>query len=230
MLEYVDQPYKRTYDLLKIVDEETIIGKAYIGKFPKGREIGSSSMSRQYDLDFMGEEDFFMLFNSKKQTYDTTSEDVNGSWNVKFISDFIPPVYQRALNIDLNKNDLKRKLIRAISEGSSKENEKVDDLTEFHNQLKMVTRDFMIGNLTSPEYHDRNRIHDVKSNIDTMLLTSLTLPEVSGEALELNAYLRSNDVKGLKLPPLENLPVSSLEEDGAGRQRINVPYVLQRVT
>ena len=37
-LEYTEFPYSSAYDLLKMVDENTIIGKAFLGPFAKGRE------------------------------------------------------------------------------------------------------------------------------------------------------------------------------------------------
>jgi hypothetical protein len=57
LLEYTEFPYSTAYDLLKIVDENTIIGKAYLGPFSKGRELFGFSMSRVYDVNFLTEED-----------------------------------------------------------------------------------------------------------------------------------------------------------------------------
>ncbi len=220
--QYVDQPYKMTYDLLKIVDEETIIGKAYIGKFPKGREIGSFSMSRQYDLDFMGEDDFFMLFNSKRFNHEVKGEEVIGKWNVKIISDFIPPVYQRPLTIDLNKNDLKGGLIRAISE-RTEENETVNYLTEFDNQFRIITQNLAMGIMKSTKSYDDDTWSVVKSKVDRIMINSLIKPEVSEDAAEARASLQSKEV-------YQNLEMSSLVTDNMNHLSVNLFYVLQRVT
>ncbi len=64
-LEYENIPYSSAYDLLKMVDENTILGKAFLGPFGKGRELFNFSMSRLYDVEFMTEQDLYTLFSDK---------------------------------------------------------------------------------------------------------------------------------------------------------------------
>src|SRR5438093_5729623 len=68
-LEYTEFPYSTAYDLLKMVDENTIIGKAFLGPFAKGRELFSFSMSRIYDVNFLTEEDLLTLFHSDQLSH-----------------------------------------------------------------------------------------------------------------------------------------------------------------
>ena len=73
------------YDLLKAVDRDTIIGRAFLGIPPDGIPLFSFSMSRKYSVSFMDEEDHETIF----KDYGHTSEENNllGIWNVKLVSD-----------------------------------------------------------------------------------------------------------------------------------------------
>ena len=68
-LEYEEFPYSTAYDLLKMVDENTMLGKAFMGPFGRGRELFNFSMSRVYDIEFMTEEDLLTLFNTKELSH-----------------------------------------------------------------------------------------------------------------------------------------------------------------
>src|SRR5438093_8827719 len=68
-LEYTEFPYSTAYDLLKMVDENTIIGKAFLGTFAKGRELFSFSMSRGYDVNFLTEDDLLTLFHGDQLSH-----------------------------------------------------------------------------------------------------------------------------------------------------------------
>jgi hypothetical protein len=85
LLEYLDAPYNLFYDVLKIVDENTILGKAFLGR-PNhgGREILTFSMSRKYPLEFMTEEDHEMLYNKMNKP---TLESLLGIWEGQLVSD-----------------------------------------------------------------------------------------------------------------------------------------------
>ena len=84
MLEYLDFLYNQFYDVLKIVDENTMLGKAFIGAPKLGREILTFSMSRRYPFEFMTEQEHEFLYSkSKKPTLDS----MVGIWTGKLVSD-----------------------------------------------------------------------------------------------------------------------------------------------
>ena len=84
LLEYLDPPYNLFYDVLKIVDENTILGKAFLGKPTLGREILTFSMSRKYPFEFMTEEDHEMLYSKMKKP---TLQSMVGIWEGQLVSD-----------------------------------------------------------------------------------------------------------------------------------------------
>ncbi|MDF0682517.1 MAG: GMC family oxidoreductase, partial [Candidatus Nitrosocosmicus sp.] len=86
-LEYEDIPYSSAYDLLKMVDENTILGKAFLGSFGRGRELFNFSMSRFYGVEFMTEQDLFTIFDSDKLSYVPTESQMKGVWEGMLVSD-----------------------------------------------------------------------------------------------------------------------------------------------
>ena len=86
-LEYENLPYSYAYDLLKMIDENTILGKAFLGPFGKGRELFNFSMSRAYDVDFMTEDDLLTLFNDEKLSHKPAESEIKGTWEGMLVSD-----------------------------------------------------------------------------------------------------------------------------------------------
>ena len=84
LLEYVDPPYNNFYDVLKIVDKDTILGKAFFGTPSPGKEMMTFSMSRKYPFEFMDEEDHGMLYNKMKKP---TLDSMVGIWEGQLVSD-----------------------------------------------------------------------------------------------------------------------------------------------
>lgn len=54
-LKYTSPEYSLFYDLLKIVDKNVILGKAFLGVTPFSIQLLNFSMSRNYGVDFMTE-------------------------------------------------------------------------------------------------------------------------------------------------------------------------------
>ena len=84
LLEYSDFPFTQFYDVLKIVDENTMLGKAYMGTPKPGREILTFSMSRKYPFEFMTEEDHAYLYSKVKKP---SLQSMVGIWTGRLVSD-----------------------------------------------------------------------------------------------------------------------------------------------
>ena len=80
-LKYTGIEYALFYDLLKMVDEDTIIGKAFFGVPPFGNQILVFSMSRRYSIDFMTLEDHEII--DQQCAIAPTADQVIGRWNGK---------------------------------------------------------------------------------------------------------------------------------------------------
>ena len=151
-LEYQDLPFSAAYDLLKIVDKDTILGKAFFGRFGKGREMFSFSMSRVYDIHFLTEDDLLTIFNNDKLSYKPNKKELVGKWEGMLVSDSaISPRSQIfTFTYEDGELDMKYKFANMLSGRSDvsfiEENIlRLDDQTPFHDEIRMVTPDFAVG-------------------------------------------------------------------------------------
>lgn len=63
LLTYTNEPYRIVYDVMKIVDENTVIGVMHLGTFPSGVEFATFVMERNnYPFEKMPAADHDMLF------------------------------------------------------------------------------------------------------------------------------------------------------------------------
>jgi len=157
-LKYTDVPYSSFYDFLKIVDKDTVLGKAFGGRAPpRGEQLLRFSMSRRYGIDFMTQDDFRAIFDSKARKPDV--EEVLGVWEGRMISDSsLSPVMFR-FRYYKDQGELKCNYVfGGFLPGTSKvkfapENMEMFDLTGqlFHDEIRMVRKDVMIGEYCSTD-------------------------------------------------------------------------------
>jgi choline dehydrogenase-like flavoprotein len=153
LLEYIDPPYNVFYDVLKIVDKDTILGKAFFITPTPGREMLTFSMSRKYPFEFMDEEDHEMLYNKMKKP---TLESMVGVWKGQLVSDskWTEPIFRFRYYLDDKKilrNNYEFGFGHNVLTGTATVEEKEDHLemydeTErFHDELRQVNKDTIIG-------------------------------------------------------------------------------------
>lgn len=153
LLEYRDAPYNMFYDVLKIVDENTVLGKAYFRKPEVGKEILTFSMARKYPFEFMTEEDHEMLYNKMKKP---RLEEMIGIWEGQLISDstWTDSIFRFRYYFENGttgrtlKNDY---LFNNTLAGTATVQEKDDHLEMrdetkiFHDELRQVNDEILIG-------------------------------------------------------------------------------------
>lgn len=150
LLEYLDPIYNQFYDVLKVIDEDTILGKAFFITPIPGREMLTFSMSRKYPFEFMDEEDHEMLYNKMKKP---NLESMVGVWKGQLVSDstWTEPIFRFRYFLDSEgklKNDyLFSRLISGIAVVEEKEDhlEMYDATGRFHDELRQVNEDTIIG-------------------------------------------------------------------------------------
>jgi choline dehydrogenase-like flavoprotein len=152
LLKYRDPPYNRFYDLLKVVDKDTLLGKAFaVRDPPRGEHILTFSMSRKYGVGFMTHDDFKIIF-SKKATRPDIDE-VLGVWEGRLISDSTLSEVLFRFRYYKEQEELKCKYIfGGVMPGTSdvkftEEMMLMFDFTGqlFHDEIRMVRADFMVG-------------------------------------------------------------------------------------
>ena len=151
LLEYTEPLYNQFYDVLKIVDENTILGKAFFGNPRLGVEILTFSMARKYPFEFMTEEDHEMLYRKMKKPSLNIME---GIWEGQLVSDsmWTPPVFRFRYYFDANKKILKNDyLFGGVSTGTAAVHEKEDHLEMqdvtgvFHDEIRQINDNIIIG-------------------------------------------------------------------------------------
>jgi hypothetical protein len=157
-LKYTGPEYAMFYDLLKIVDKDTILGKAFFGIPPTGNQMLVFSMSRRYNVDFMTEEDHEEIF-TKHSKSPEEPEEVIGRWTGRLVSDSaLTPVVQVFTYTKDNFGKLQMhyvfgNLLSGISRVElTPESMKMYDFTNWNDEVKVVTDNFMVGKWCSPVF------------------------------------------------------------------------------
>jgi hypothetical protein len=154
-LKYTSPEYSLFYDLLKIVDKDTVLGKAFLGVSPFSIQLLTFSMSRKYRVDFMTEEDHQTIY--EKHSSSPSEDQVMGKWRGKLVSDgSLTPIVQTFIYTKDNLGKLQMEytfgeLLRGISKVVLTPDEmKMYDYTNWHDEVKIVNDHFMIGKWCSP--------------------------------------------------------------------------------
>jgi hypothetical protein len=150
-LEYENIPYSSAYDLLKMVDEDTILGKAFLGPFGRGRELFNFSMSRKYDVEFMTEQDLFTLFDDENLSHVPTESQVKGIWEGMLVSDSALTPRTQIFYFDYEDGQIDMRysfanMLRGRSDISITDRLfRFDDQTPFYDDIRMVTPNLIVG-------------------------------------------------------------------------------------
>ena len=161
LLEYLEFPFNQFYDVLKVVDEHTMLGKAFMGTPKPGREILTFSMSRKYPFEFMTEEDHEYLYNKMKKP---SLQSMVGVWTGRLISDssWSDPVFRFRYYFDTDNQSVKRlkndyvfgNILAGTAQVSDKEDHvEMQDATRglFHDEIRSVNENILIGKYYSTE-------------------------------------------------------------------------------
>ena len=151
LLEYNDQPYSNFFDVLKFVDKDTILGKAFVGDPRNGNEMMAFSMSRKYPFEFMTEEDHSMIYNKMTRPL---LESMVGVWDGYLVSDssWSPPVFRFRYFFDddgkLKNHYIFGNILTGVAEVHDKgDHVRMDDETAglFHDEIRQINKDILIG-------------------------------------------------------------------------------------
>jgi choline dehydrogenase-like flavoprotein len=155
LLKYTSPEFALFYDLLKIIDKDTILGKAFFGSPPFGNQVLTFSMARKYHADFMTEEDHEIIYDHYARAPKDT--EVAGRWTGKMVSDsaLTPTVqvftYTKDKMGKLQMQYVFGGLLRGISRVTlTPEQMNMYDITNWHDEVKIVSDDFMVGKWCSP--------------------------------------------------------------------------------
>ncbi|WP_420545148.1 GMC family oxidoreductase N-terminal domain-containing protein [Nitrosopumilus sp.] len=228
-LEYRDPPYNQAYDILKMIDENTILGKAFLGRFGAGQILFDFSMSKNYSIDFMGEEDLSTLFYSDEYSHTPTQDEMAGHWEGMLVSDsFVTPRsqifdfrYDGSGEYNMHHNF--GNLIQGLSEVSvSDELFRFDDFTPFHDELRMINPELVVGKWVT------NWSMLQSSQFSISELRSL-INEGASNLQILDSIYKIFNIRLPRLPQELGMSFLNVENDPQKGFRIGLSYILKKM-
>lgn len=231
-LEYQDFPFSNAYDLLKIVDENTIIGKAFLGQFGRGRELFSFSMSKIYDVDFLTKQDLLTLFNSDELSHKPDEKELVGKWEGMLVSDSSLTPRTQIFYFDSEDGEIDMRysfanMLNGRSDITITENSifRLDDQTPFHDEIRMVTPDFAVG-LWVSEWSSRNILEPIIQDLRRYFPIQISNNDVLKDKI---SFLDQFYLPGIRVPKELGLSFLQVEENEQNETRIGLSYILKRI-
>jgi hypothetical protein len=165
ILEYTEPQYSLFYDHLKILSDDVVVGKAYAGRYPAGVPLMTFTMTRRYNFDFMTAKDHQELFEKYGKAPDPNK--VLGEWEGRMVSNtcLTPPlfkfIYIKDSHGDLTCQYIFMYMLRGNSRIEFTQNQmEIFDFTNFHDEIRMVRDDFMVGKYLPEEQEILNLLGD----------------------------------------------------------------------
>jgi len=229
-LEYQDRPFDMAYDLLKMVDENTILGKAFMGKFPRGRELFNFSMSRVYDIDFMTEADLRTIFYSDDLSHTPEGKEMVGRWEGMLVSD--SAITPRAQIFHFESEDGQTNMrysfanmLRGQSDLSISDSLfRMDDPTPFHDEIRMVNPNLVVG-LWVSDWSNQNVTKSIVDDIKRYF----PIPISKEKSSWLDRFSNVFSFRWPKLPEEYGLSFLNIEENKKeNKSRFGLYFILKR--
>jgi hypothetical protein len=217
--------------LLKMVDENTIIGKAFLGPFAKGRELFSFSMSRIYDVNFLTEADLLTLFHSEHLSHKPSEKELVGTWEGMLVSDSsVSPRSQIFyFNYEDGEIDMRYSFANMLTGRSDVITDghvlRLDDQTPFHDEIRMVSQNFAIGTWMS-EWSSKDIIQPFIDDLRRYFPIRFSENDIFKNKI---SFLERLHFRGVKLPKELGTSFLHVEENEQHETRIGLLYVLKKI-
>lgn len=153
------------YDLLKIIDENTILGKVFLTRIPSmysgqppfGIEFMPFSMTKKYPIEYIDTNDYNKIYDLSTPT---TLDQISGNWSARIIMEhMLGPVFKV---FHFKTNDDEPTKINLLSTMILKYLKKIHPPIQqtWSNEIKIVNENFMIGKLVLHLFEDNIDIPD----------------------------------------------------------------------
>jgi ferredoxin len=149
LLRYVDPPWQGFYDVFKVINRNLLIGRVYFGSFPNGLRMFTFPMTRTYGFENMTVADHAVLWAEARVP---TRQDLDGVWRMDTISNanHLGAVAHLAFSLQPDGRLESRFQLMGLIEGFvvpgfAANHFQLNDFTGFHDEIRMLDRDLMIG-------------------------------------------------------------------------------------
>jgi hypothetical protein len=152
LLRYLDPPWQGFYDIFKMVNDDLLIGRVYLGEFPNGLRMFTFPMTRRYGFHQMTVADHQALY---KNAPVPTAGQLEGVWRMDSVSNANHSGGVAYLGFS-NKPDGRleaRYQLMGLIEGLVvpsfvRDHFQLNDFTPFHDEIRIIAPDLMIGRYT----------------------------------------------------------------------------------
>jgi cholesterol oxidase len=149
LLKYLDAPWQGFYDIFKIINDDLMIGRVYLGTYPNGARVFTFPMTRVYQFDHMTVDDHEALFDKGTPP---TPADLNGVWRMDTISNANEAAGIAYLNFS-NRPDgrfVASYQLMGLMEGLVipkflQDHFQLTDFTPFHDEIRKVSDNLLLG-------------------------------------------------------------------------------------
>ena len=149
LLRYLDPPWQGFYDVFKIINDDLLIGRVYLGEYPNGTRLFTFPMSRRYAFADMTVEDHAALFDLGSAP---AASDLEGVWRMDVISNanHAGGIAYLQFRTEADGRFVARYELIGLLEGLVtpaflKDHFQLNDFTTFHDEIRKVTGDFLVG-------------------------------------------------------------------------------------
>lgn len=153
LLRYTDPEWSGFYDIFKVINEDLLIGRVYLGDFPRGLRLFTFPMTRVYGLDNMTVADHQSIYRSASVP---TKEQLDGLWEMRLVANANNTGTVAYLKFDLKPDGRleARYQFLGLLEGMAEpvfgqDHFQLNDFTPFHDEIRFVNRDLLIGKYTT---------------------------------------------------------------------------------
>lgn len=149
LLRYLDIPWTGYYDVFKVINENLLIGRVYLGEFPKGIRLFTFPMTRTYSFAQMTMDDHRALFDAGTVP---SKSDLSGAWRMEVVSNNNHLGGVAYLKFDLKPDGRleTRYQLMGLLEGLAmpsfaRDHFQLNDFTTFHDEIRRVDGNFLVG-------------------------------------------------------------------------------------
>ncbi len=149
LLRYLDFPWQGYYDIFKVINEDLLIGRVYLGEYPHGMRVFTFPMTRKYSFEQMTVNDHQALYASGTVP---SARDLQGVWRMDVISNANHAGGVAYLAFDLKPDGRleSRYLLMGLMEGLVtpsivKDHFQLNDFTPFHDEIRKIADNFLVG-------------------------------------------------------------------------------------
>jgi len=149
LLRYLDAPWQGYYDLLKVIQDNLVVGRVYLGSYPHGVRLFTFAMTRVYRFSQMSAGDHRDLFAGASVP---AREDLAGAWRMDAVSNANQLQALAFLEFDPKPDGRleSRYQLAGLMEGLLtprflRDHFELRDFTPFHDEIRKLSGDLMVG-------------------------------------------------------------------------------------